>query len=172
VLPFATDLGELRIRDIRELPALQLFYSDVISGHSILTYAAVLAVALSWWCCSARASACGCGPWARTRRRWTRPASRSRGCAMRLWDRGAAVRPGGAQLSTAEPAAGFVRDMTAGRGYIALAALIFAKWRPVAALWACLLFGFLQALALRRDLRADGGACASRRSSSMPCPTS
>src|SRR3712207_6676293 len=58
----------------------------------------------------------------------------------------------GAQLSTAEPAAGFIRDMTAGRGYIALAALIFAKWRPWTALWACLLFGFLQALALRPAL--------------------
>jgi ABC-type uncharacterized transport system permease subunit len=32
-----------------------------------------------------------------------------------------------------------------------LAALIFAKWRPWYALWACLLFGFLQALALRPD---------------------
>nr|WP_171909436.1 hypothetical protein [Rhodobacter sp. 24-YEA-8] len=47
---------------------------------------------------------------------------------------------------SAAPRAGFGRDMTVGRGSIALAALIFAKWRPVAARWACLLFGFFQAL--------------------------
>ena len=46
-------------------------------------------------------------------------------------------------------AAGFGREMTAGRGYIALAALIFAKWRPWYALMACTLFGFLDAISIR-----------------------
>ena len=48
--------------------------------------------------------------------------------------------------------AGFGKEMTAGRGYIALAALIFAKWKPINALGATMFFGFLQALALRPDV--------------------
>ncbi|MFM8666876.1 MAG: ABC transporter permease [Betaproteobacteria bacterium] len=45
--------------------------------------------------------------------------------------------------------ANFIPHMTAGRGYMALAALIFGKWNPVGAMAACLLFGFLDALAIR-----------------------
>jgi len=52
---------------------------------------------------------------------------------------------GGAYLSIGQSSL-FTRNMTAGRGYIALAALILAKWRPVPVLLACLFFGFMEAL--------------------------
>jgi simple sugar transport system permease protein len=54
----------------------------------------------------------------------------------------------GTYLSIGQNAA-FVREMTAGQGYIALAALIFGKWRPLPAMLACLMFGFLDAVAIR-----------------------
>ena len=56
----------------------------------------------------------------------------------------------GAYLSIAQTAS-FIREMSAGKGYIALAALIFGKWRPKTALLACLLFGFLEALTVRLE---------------------
>jgi simple sugar transport system permease protein len=52
---------------------------------------------------------------------------------------------GGAYLSTGQSSL-FTRNMTSGRGFIALAALILAKWRPVPVLLACLFFGFMEAL--------------------------
>ena len=54
----------------------------------------------------------------------------------------------GAYLSIAQ-GAGFSRDMSAGQGYIALAALVFGRWRPAPTLLACLLFGFIDAVAIR-----------------------
>jgi simple sugar transport system permease protein len=54
----------------------------------------------------------------------------------------------GSYLSIAHNA-GFVRDMTAGKGYLALAALVFGKWRPLPTLLACLLFAFADALQIR-----------------------
>jgi len=56
--------------------------------------------------------------------------------------------------------AGFVENMTVGKGFIALSALIFGKWRPLGVLMSCLLFGLLEALAIRLQghyLFGDGG---------------
>jgi ABC-type uncharacterized transport system permease subunit len=55
---------------------------------------------------------------------------------------------GGASLSIFL-ASSFTRGMTAGRGFMALAALIFGKWKPVPAALACLLFGLADALQIR-----------------------
>lgn len=55
---------------------------------------------------------------------------------------------GGAYLSIGQSSL-FTRNMTAGRGFIALAALILAKWRPVPVMLACLFFGFMEALTIQ-----------------------
>ncbi|MBA3240765.1 MAG: ABC transporter permease [Acidobacteria bacterium] len=61
---------------------------------------------------------------------------------------GALAGIGGAYLSIGQSSL-FTRNMTSGRGFIALAALIFGKWRPVQTMFACLLFGFTEALAIQ-----------------------
>jgi general nucleoside transport system permease protein len=61
---------------------------------------------------------------------------------------GALAALGGAYLSIGQSSL-FTRNMTSGRGFIALAALIFGKWRPVQTMVACLLFGFTEALSIQ-----------------------
>ena len=55
---------------------------------------------------------------------------------------------GGAYLSIGQSSL-FTRNMTSGRGFIALAALIFGKWRPVQTMVACLFFGLTEAITIR-----------------------
>ncbi|MCB0417865.1 MAG: ABC transporter permease [Bdellovibrionales bacterium] len=61
---------------------------------------------------------------------------------------GAITSLGGTFLSISHTSQ-FTRDMTAGRGFIALTALIFGKWRPVPTFFACLFFGFADALQIQ-----------------------
>ena len=142
-LPFADAL--------RGVPVLGPIYAELISGHTFLVYLGFLTVPATWWVLfrtrfGLRLRAVGENP----------AAVDTAGVNVVLLRYLAVVICGvlcglaGAYLATGLQA-GFVKDMSAGRGFIALAALIFAKWRPWYALYATLLFGFLQALSLRPD---------------------
>ncbi|MEF3048364.1 ABC transporter permease [Pseudotabrizicola sp. L79] len=137
---------------MRDIPFVGPLYYEVISGHSVLVYMAFLIVPLTWWVLfrtrfGLRLRAVGENPAAVDTAGVSVVGLRFAAVAIT----GVLCGLAGAYMATALQA-GFGREMTAGRGYIALAALIFAKWRPVAAMWACLLFGFFQALALRPDV--------------------
>lgn len=135
-----------RMRDkMQASPGMQ-FYSEFVSGHSILVYIGLLTVPLTWWILyrtrfGLRLRAVGEAP----------EAVDTAGISVVRLRYSAVIICGilcgiaGAYLSTAVQA-GFTKDMTANRGFIALAALIFAKWRPWYALGACLLFGLFFAI--------------------------
>ena len=78
---------------------------------------------------------------------------------VRVWAvtmSGALAASGGATL-TIYLSSSFARNISAGRGFIALAALILGRWRPIPALLGCLLFGFADALQIRMQGAAFGG---------------
>ena len=139
------------------VPIIGQIYAEVVSGHTILVYLALLCVPAAWWILFRTRFGL------RLRAVGENPAAVDTAGVSVIGLRFAAVAIcgvlcgiAGAYLATALQA-DFVKDMTAGRGFIALAALIFAKWRPWHALYATLLFGFLQAVALRYQNIELGG---------------
>ena len=134
------------------IPIIGPFYAEVLSGHTILVYIGLLCVPLTWWALFRTRFGL------RLRAVGENPASVDTAGVSVIRLRFAAVAITGILCGLAGAymaaglQAGFGKEMTAGRGYIALAALIFAKWRPWYALMATLLFGFFQALALRPDV--------------------
>jgi simple sugar transport system permease protein len=125
--------------------ALQLAFF----GHNVMVYGALALVAAVWWLLyrtrfGLRLRAAGENPAmvdaAGVSVKWLR--------YQALALNGVLAALAGAYLVVAQNPS-FIPNMTAGRGYMALAALIFGKWHPVGALWACLLFGFLDAVSIR-----------------------
>ncbi|MTI43941.1 nucleoside ABC transporter membrane protein [Roseibium hamelinense] len=134
---------------VRDVPYIGPLYGELISGHNILVYAAFAAVPLTWWILFKTRFGL------RLRAVGENPAAVDTAGISVIWLRYRAVIMcgvlcgfAGAYLSIAQ-SAGFIANMTAGKGFIALAALIFAKWQPRNAMFACLLFGFLDAAAIR-----------------------
>jgi len=140
-LPFADTVSEV--------PLLGPIYSEIISGHYIFVYIAYILVPCVYWVVfktrfGLRLRAVGENPSAVDTSGINVNLMRYKALAVN----GVLVAFAGAYLSTAINA-NFFREMSAGRGYLALAALIFGKWKPKTALIACLLFGFTDALQIR-----------------------
>ncbi|MFK4810785.1 ABC transporter permease [Devosia sp. ZW T5_3] len=148
-LPFANELAGI--------PIIGPIYYELISGHYILVYIAFLMVAVTAYVLyrtrfGLRLRAVGESP----------KAVDTAGISVVKLRYQAVIITGllcgiaGAYFSIAQ-GSGFGNNMTAGKGYIALAALIFAKWKPVPAMFTCLLFGFLDALQIRLQGARLGG---------------
>jgi len=140
-LPFAEQL--------QGVPVLGPIYYDLVSGHYMLVYIAFIMVAVTWFVLfrtrfGLRLRAVGENP----------KAVDTAGISVVKLRYQAVIITGllcglaGAYFSIAQ-GSGFGNNMTAGKGFIALAALIFAKWKPVPAMFTCLLFGFLDAMQIR-----------------------
>ncbi len=134
---------------ISKFPFLGPIYSDLIGGHNLLVYLAFLSVPVTYYIIyktrfGLRLRAVGEKPMAVDTAgisvTWLR--YRAVLCA------GLLCGIAGAYLAIAHGAS-FGREMSAGKGYIALAAMIFGKWQPRNTLLACLLFGFLEAISDR-----------------------
>ena len=134
---------------VDSVPILGAIYRQLISGHNLLVYIALLAVPLTAFVLyktrfGLRLRAVGEIP----------KAVDSAGISV-TWLRyraliigGALCGVAGAYLSIAQ-GGNFVKEMSAGKGYIALAAVVFGNWRPLTAFLACLMFGFLEASTAR-----------------------
>lgn len=136
-------------KTIDTIPVIGKIYSELLSGHTLLEYVAFAVVPLAWWLMfrtrfGLRLRAVGEAPAAVD----TAGISvvRMRYTALAIC--GLLGGLGGVYLSVAQTAQ-FIPEMSAGKGYMALAALVFGKWRPWNAMGACLLFGFLDAVAIR-----------------------
>jgi general nucleoside transport system permease protein len=148
LLPPARFLPLDLLSSLYDVPVIG-FVARIVSGHSLLAYVAFAMVPLTAWALlktrfGLRLRAVGENPHAVD----TAGISVAKLRYQAVIIAGVLCGIAGTYISTSLSAS-FVRDMTAGRGFMALAALIFANWRAWPAMWACLLFGYLQAMGTR-----------------------
>ena len=134
---------------VREWPLVGPTVALALFGHDAFVYGALVAVGAVWWLLYRTRFGL------RLRATGENPAMVDAAGVSVTGMRFAALALNGVLCSLAgsylvlamNPS--FIPNMTAGRGYMALAAMIFGKWHPVGALAACLLFGFLDTASIR-----------------------
>lgn len=151
------DLGQARLFDIvlpgteavAGIPVLGWLYGHVIGGHSVLVYLAFALVPLVHWVIyhsrfGLRLRACGENPHAADAAGVS--VEKTRYAAMLV--AGVLCSFSGAYLAIVQSGF-FLRDMSAGAGFLALATLVFGNWRPVYTILGCIMFGFFAAVQIQ-----------------------
>lgn len=151
------DLGEARLSTVvlpgselvADIPGLGWFWTRLVGGHSPLVYFAFALLPIVHWVLfhsrfGLRLRACGENPHAADAAGIS--VQRTRYMAMII--AGVLCSFSGAYLSIVQSGF-FLRDMSAGAGYLALTALVFGNWRPVYTVLGCMMFGFFSAVQIQ-----------------------
>ena len=151
------DLGAARLSNVvlpgsealAGVPVLGWIWNSLIGGHSPLVYLAFLLLPVVHWVVyhsrfGLRLRACGENPHAAD----AAGVSVERTRYMAMLVAGVLCSFSGAYLSIVQSGF-FLRDMSAGAGYLALTALVFGNWRPVHTVLGCMMFGFFAAVQIQ-----------------------
>jgi general nucleoside transport system permease protein len=153
------DLGDARFSEIifpgtaalDKIPVVGWLYGHVIGGHSVLVYLAFLLLPLVHWVLyhsrfGLRLRACGENPHAADAAGVS--VQRTRYTTMLVC--GVLCSFSGSYLAIVQSGF-FLRDMSAGAGYLALTALVFGNWRPLHTVLGCLMFALFQAIQIQLE---------------------
>lgn len=138
-------------QSLADIPVLGWLYGKLIGGHTLLVYLAFLMIPLVHWIVNhtrfgLRLRAVGENPHAADTAGVSVAGVRYRA----LLCGGVLCGFSGAYLSIVQSGF-FLRDMSAGNGFLALAALVFGSWRPVHTALGCLMFAFFNALQIQAE---------------------
>jgi ABC-type uncharacterized transport system permease subunit len=153
------NLGDFRLTEIvlpgtealAGIPFLGWFYGRILGGHTILVYLAFALIPIVNFVLyhsrfGLRLRACGENPHAADAAGVS--VQRTRYMAMLI--AGVLCAFSGAYVSIVQSGF-FLKDMTAGAGYLALTAMVFGNWRPIHTALGCLMFGFFGALQVQME---------------------